>query len=191
VPFADFGRAAIADERERLVHRFEHLESTIVLVHHHLLNCPKKIGITNMQVEETIPIVEAIKLLEQCNLLTSDVLETNDSHFFGLRRNGELYAVVGVELFGIEGLLRSLAVVDEMRGQGHAGALVAHVESFAKKNGVHSLFLLTNTANQFFAHLGYQPIPRSQAPASIRHTAQFAGLCAASADFMAKTLVSD
>jgi amino-acid N-acetyltransferase len=143
-----------------------------------------------MQVDEAIPIAEVIKLLAKCNLLTSDILEANAPHFFGLRRNGELYAVVGVELLGIEGLLRSLAVVHEMRGQGHAGTLVAHVESFAKKNGVRSLFLLTNTASQIFAHLGYQPIPRTQAPASIRQTAQFAGLCAASSDFMAKPLVS-
>jgi amino-acid N-acetyltransferase len=102
-----------------------------------------------------------------------------------------VHAVVAVESLGTEGLLRSLAVATEMRGQGYAGALVARAESFAKKDGVRSLFLLTNTARQFFEHLGYQVIPRSQAPASIRQTAQFAGLCAASSDFMAKPLVSD
>jgi amino-acid N-acetyltransferase len=133
-----------------------------------------------MQVEEIKPISEVIKLLERCNLLTSDISEAPAQHFFSLRQDKALCAVVWVELFGNDGLLRSLAVMPEMRGLGHAGVLVAHVEEFAKKNGVRSLFLLTNFATPVFAHFGYQVLQRNQGPASICQTTQHSGLCAAS-----------
>jgi amino-acid N-acetyltransferase len=145
----------------------------------------------SMSVNEIIPGSEVVELLERCNLLTADISESTTQHFFSLRQGNVLCATVGLELFGSDGLLRSLAVIPEMRGLGYAGVLVAHAEAFAEENGVRSLFLLTNTAAPVFAHFGYKVFQRSQAPASICQTEQFSGLCDASSDFMAKQLVSN
>jgi N-acetylglutamate synthase-like GNAT family acetyltransferase len=53
---------------------------------------------------------------------------------------------------------------------------------------VATLFLPTETAADFFLHLGYETIPRSEAPAEIVGTSQFACLCPASATLMRKVL---
>jgi amino-acid N-acetyltransferase len=53
---------------------------------------------------------------------------------------------------------------------------------------VKALYLLTIDAAAFFSRLGYQEIARSEAPAAITGTAQFAGLCPSSAHCMRKPL---
>ncbi len=72
-----------------------------------------------------------------------------------------------------------------------AQKLVAKAEAWASEEGVNSLYLLTTTAARFFARLGYEVVPRSQAPSSIENSAQFAGLCPVSATFMCKTLAAN
>jgi amino-acid N-acetyltransferase len=53
---------------------------------------------------------------------------------------------------------------------------------------VRTLFLLTTTAEGFFARLGYLHATRDVAPPAIRSTKEFAGICPASSAFMSKQL---
>lgn len=69
--------------------------------------------------------------------------------------------------------------------------LVSNAETKAAEQGVESLYLLTTTAAQFFARLGYEAVPRSEAPAVIAATAQFSELCPASSTFMRKVLAAN
>jgi amino-acid N-acetyltransferase len=82
-------------------------------------------------------------------------------------------------------------VADNHRGGGHGKALVSHAEAWASQHGVEALYLLTTTAAEFFARLGYVAIPRSEAPAAIAATAQFASLCPSSSTFMRKVLAAE
>jgi amino-acid N-acetyltransferase len=66
--------------------------------------------------------------------------------------------------------------------------LVAAIEEHAREAGVRELYLLTTTAEAFFAGLGYLKVSREQAPAGIAGTEQFASLCPSSSCFMAKIL---
>jgi arsenate reductase len=50
------------------------------------------------------------------------------------------------------------------------------------------IYLLTTTAAGFFGKRGYLPADRDQAPAGIRATREFSGVCPASAAFMVKHL---
>jgi amino-acid N-acetyltransferase len=54
--------------------------------------------------------------------------------------------------------------------------------------GVEVVYLLTTTAESFFAHRGYRRIERSQAPESIRSTREFSEICPASSAFMSKRM---
>ncbi|MNR54976.1 acetyltransferase [compost metagenome] len=85
-------------------------------------------------------------------------------------------------------LLRSLAVAPEARGSGLGQALVRFAEREAAARHIGRLYLLTNTAAPFFAKLGYQATARETAPPAIRRSAQFSGLCPASASFLSKRL---
>lgn len=140
---------------------------------------------------ESIPLnadVEA--LLTGAGLPVSDVHEVHGLNLFGVRLNESLIGVVGVEVHGAAGLLRSLAVAEAHRGGGYGQALVSHAEAWASQRGVKALYLLTTSAAAFFARMGYEAIPRAEAPEVIAATSQFSALCPSSATFMRKVLTA-
>lgn len=129
-----------------------------------------------------------IALLASANLPIEDLTEEHCEHFFyigpGISPNG----LVGLELFGDVALLRSLVVAESRRGHGDGSRLLAHAESHARDRGVQRVYLLTTTAEKFFASRGYQPVARESAPPAIRASKEFSGICPASAVFMAREL---
>ncbi len=69
---------------------------------------------------------------------------------------GEVVGVAGLELYGNQGLLRSVAVADSMHNRGYGAALANYVICEARKSRVQELFLLTTTAPEFFKKLGFK-----------------------------------
>jgi amino-acid N-acetyltransferase len=129
-----------------------------------------------------------VRLLAASGLPVDDLTEAHCENFFCSGPPAMPTGVVGLEPFGDVALLRSLAVAAERRGRGEGGALLAHVEARARSGGIRIVFLLTTTAESFFAAHGYQPASRDTAPPSIRATREFGQLCPASAVFMSKLL---
>jgi amino-acid N-acetyltransferase len=131
---------------------------------------------------------ELVALLESASLPTSDLTEAHLPNFFccGPRESPQGFA--GVEIYGTDALLRSVVVRPTSRASGIGTALVSHLESHARQRGVHSMYLLTTTAERFFERLGYQHIDREDAPSSIRSTREFALICPASSALMTKPL---
>jgi amino-acid N-acetyltransferase len=134
------------------------------------------------------PLPSVRRLLAEAQLPSSDLTEAHLEHFFACGLDGAPEGVVGLELHGDVALLRSLAVGARSRGQGCAGALLAHAEAFARAQGVRELYLLTTTAERFFERKGYARLHRDAAPAAIRQTPEFSALCPASSAFMVKRL---
>jgi amino-acid N-acetyltransferase len=130
----------------------------------------------------------AVALLERESLPASDITDLHLKRFFYTGSADAPTGIVGLEMYGTVALLRSLVVSANARSRGLGTALIAHAENHAASHGIHSLYLLTTTAQAFFAHLGYTRIDRSQAPAAIRSTSEFAGLCPSSSAFMFKRL---
>ena len=130
----------------------------------------------------------AMALLANARLPTEDLTESHCAHFFHIGAGTSPQGLVGLELFGDVALLRSLVVAESRRGLGDGSRLLARAESHAREQGVRELFLLTTTAEKFFASRGYQRAARESAPAAIRQTREFTGICPASAAFMSKLL---
>ena len=138
---------------------------------------------------ESIPFnAEVEVILRDAGLPVSDLRETRNFNLFGARFNGRLIGVVGVELYGGVGMLRSLAMAETNRSGGYGRSLVSDAEAWALQQGIKTLYLLTTTAARFFAGLGYETIQRSEAPAAIAGTPQFMSLCPSSSAFMRKVL---
>lgn len=128
-------------------------------------------------------------LLRAGDLPVGDLDANEQVHLFASRHDdGALAGVIGVEIHGRSGLLRSLAVASTSRRAGVGRALVDHAEGWASRSGLTALYLLTTTADGFFRRLGYRELPRSAAPQAIRATAEFSSLCPASASLMSKRL---
>jgi amino-acid N-acetyltransferase len=109
-------------------------------------------------------------------------------HFFFCGTAAAPTALVGVELCGSSALLRSLVVRPEHRSAGLGAALVERAEAHARAHGARAIYLLTTTADSFFARLGYAPADRATAPSEIGATREFAEICPASSVFMTKRL---
>lgn len=145
-----------------------------------------------MTITPITSVTEALPLLRACGLPVCDLSGADGTSaslaLFGIRADGELVGVVGLEAYGACGLLRSLAVAPAQRGSGMARRLVEFVEAQAVERGIHELFLLTSTAEAFFMVRGYAPVSRTAAPPAIQGTAQFSGVCPSSAAFLGKRL---
>src|SRR5687768_5188912 len=129
-----------------------------------------------------------VQLLAAAQLPTEDLTAAHCEHFFFAGSPTEPTGLVGLELLGDVALLRSLVVAADRRGTGQGAALLKHAEDQARAQGVRTLYLLTTTAESFFAKHGYQRVARESAPAAIRGTREFAGICPASSTLMLRPL---
>ncbi|MEJ8850205.1 arsenic resistance N-acetyltransferase ArsN2 [Variovorax rhizosphaerae] len=128
-------------------------------------------------------------LLRGCELPEADLTVASMCDFLTARTDtGELIGCVGLERAGDAGLLRSLAVSPAARMKGLGTGLLQEMESHALATGVRRLFLLTTSASAFFASKGYTACARSEAPAGIRSSTQFTGICPQSATCMSRNL---
>lgn len=141
-----------------------------------------------MDIHPRPPLAGAVALLAGARLPTEDLTATHCESFFFAGPADAPTGLVGLELFGDVALLRSLVVAPQRRRQGEGHALLVHAENHARRCGVRALYLLTTTAEGFFARHGYQRTDRDSAPAAIRATREFAGICPASSAFMSRIL---
>jgi N-acetylglutamate synthase-like GNAT family acetyltransferase len=62
------------------------------------------------------------------------------------------------------------------------------LERAAKRSGIETIYLLTESASTFFLTRGYAVVARAEAPEEIRATEEFSTLCAKSAFLMRRTV---
>lgn len=141
-----------------------------------------------MKIALNPPWSAVLRLLTESGLPTADLEPAHMEDFLGASDHEDLVGTIGLERHGRLALLRSLASVPARRNAGLGTALVATAERHAAEIGVSALYLLTNTAQQFFARRGYQAMAREAAPETIRGSAEFSRICPASAALMTKSL---
>jgi arsenite methyltransferase len=93
----------------------------------------------------------------------------------GARRT--VAGAAGLEVYGRDGLLRSVVVDPVWQGRGLARELVASRLHQAAKLGLRTVYLLTGTAAGYFSQLGFTPVDRSEAPQGLRDSPEFTSLC--------------
>lgn len=142
-------------------------------------------GAVRLEPLETDQLDRVEGLLEANDLPRSDV-RSDSVTIYGMRLDGDLVGIGGLELYGSAALLRSVVVREPFRGQGYGRRMTESLEDRAAKQGVVTLFLLTTTAAEFFRSLGYREIDRAAVPQPISETSEFADLCPASAVAMRK-----
>jgi short-subunit dehydrogenase/N-acetylglutamate synthase-like GNAT family acetyltransferase len=128
------------------------------------------------------------QLLAECGLPYEDIIPSHLQHFLVQRDDARLAGVVGLEMLGRVALLRSLAVPASYRGKGIGSQLTRKAEEYARSQGVEVLYMLTTTADAFFARRGYHLVDRNAVPTVVGETAEFQSLCPASATCRVKHL---
>jgi amino-acid N-acetyltransferase len=129
-----------------------------------------------------------VQLLKSAGLPTADLSSAREFQTWVLEQESFILGVVGLERFGIEALLRSLAVAPEHRQRGMGQELVARLECDAQAEGIQRLVLLTETAEAFFRRLGYVMTDRRHVSDEAQQSAEFRSLCPVSAVCMSKAL---
>jgi len=126
----------------------------------------------------------ALDLLGRSELSERDVAE-GWGHYFVVREDdGRVVGVAGLEVHGGDGLLRSVAVDPAYRGQSLGTRLVAAAMERAALLRLRDVYLLTTSAERWFARLGFAACPRESAPAAIAACWEFRAGCPATAVFM-------
>jgi amino-acid N-acetyltransferase len=128
-----------------------------------------------------------LSLLSAAKLPVDDLPFVLDNFIVAID-NGEVIGVAGLELYGNYGLLRSVAVDKSQRGKGIAAQLLNRIEAIATNKGLHELYLLTETAAEYFNNKGYEHIARMDIPEEIKESSQFKHVCPESAIAMKKAL---
>jgi amino-acid N-acetyltransferase len=121
--------------------------------------------------------------------LPADDLAAHAQNVFVAERDGVVIGAVGLEDHGTLALLRSLVVAEDHRGHGLARLLCDAALARAATLRLHELYLLTLTAEDWFARRGWVTLSRDRAPLVVRGTRQFGELCPDTAVLM--RLVSD
>ncbi|HSM36772.1 MAG TPA: arsenic resistance N-acetyltransferase ArsN2 [Longimicrobiales bacterium] len=128
-----------------------------------------------------------LELLQRSDLPLEGVAE-HLHDFLAVEDAGRVVGVVGVERYGDDALLRSLAVDPSCRAAGLGTRLTEALIARSRRAGVRRLYLLTTTAEEFFAHRGFVRITRTDVPPSVRGSVEFREACPESATVMVRAL---
>jgi len=130
------------------------------------------------------------QILEASGLNHQDISSSQLQHFLVIKddNSSALAGVVGLEPKSDVGLLRSLAVAKAYRRQGLGSELIRKIEEYARSQQIAVLYLLTLTADGFFAKRGYQIADRESTPPALQETTEFKSLCPQTAVCMKKCL---
>jgi N-acetylglutamate synthase-like GNAT family acetyltransferase len=133
-------------------------------------------------------LTDALALLAAAGLPTGGVDDPLGAGYCVAERAGRMLGVAGLEVHGAFGLLRSVVVHPDQRGTGVARALVDDRLARARQLGLHSVYLLTTTAADYFAQRGFIAVARDEVPPPIRAAGEFAQVCPQSAVVMVRML---
>jgi UDP-N-acetylmuramate: L-alanyl-gamma-D-glutamyl-meso-diaminopimelate ligase len=121
---------------------------------------------------EDMPRVRQI--LELVSLKGKDLTDDRWREGLVVIAEGQVVGTVTVEIYDDAAVLRSLAVVPEWRGHGFGWLLADHAVARAREKGARRLYLLTETASDFFAEkFGFRAIDRATVDAAVTASQHF------------------
>ena len=120
--------------------------------------------------------------------LPADGAEAWIDQFVIAERDGEVVGSAGLEMYGDDALLRSVATAAAVRGTGLGAQLVHAALDRARAMRIHTVYLLTTSADSWFARIGFVRLPRGEVPVAVQSSVQFGLVTCASAIAMRRTL---
>ena len=123
-------------------------------------------------------------LLREASLPVAGLEEQFGPGYAVAESDGTIVGVTGIERHGAYGLLRSAAIDPAWRGQGIGEALTRNRLAWAAAAGIDTVYLLTETAADWFPRFGFTRVERDAVPPEIAASGEFAHLCPASAAVM-------
>ncbi|MBI4243697.1 MAG: GNAT family N-acetyltransferase [Planctomycetes bacterium] len=133
---------------------------------------------------------EIESLLSESTLPYQDISD-HLNNFIVAKENGRLIGSIAIEHYKQIGLLRSLAVLGSYRNKGTGKALYERLISHAHLLGIKKIYLLTSSAEKFFAKLGFSNVQRNDIPEQIANTKEFKVYCPSTAVCMSKSIDTD
>lgn len=110
----------------------------------------------------TLSDVEAIKALLLENGLPTAGVDEHWKTFLVARDGDRLAGCGGAEAYQLAALLRSIAVRPEYRSNGLGRRIVRHLLDRLSSHGLREFYLLTTTAEDYFARRGFKTIDRDE-----------------------------
>jgi len=111
--------------------------------------------------------MDAIRRLLVAALLPSGDVGGPNQRFIVACQNGRVVGCAGLETFGEDGQLRSMAVHWTSRNSGLGTRLHGRLLFEALQAGVRNLYVVTTTATDFFARQGYRKVQAADVPAGV------------------------
>jgi len=130
-----------------------------------------------------------LALLARCDLPCAG-LAAHFGRALVARADGVVVGCVALEVYGEAALLRSLAVAPAWRGHQLGHALVEAVLAAAQAAGVTRIYLLTDTAETFFARFGFARVPRDRVDPAVLVSEELTHACPQTTPVMWKDLRS-
>jgi amino-acid N-acetyltransferase len=128
--------------------------------------------------------LEAIEQLLGKNRLPLDGLRDHLGMALIARRGVEILGCAAVENYGQAGLLRSVAVHRDWRNRGLGRQLVYDCLDMARVQGIARIYLLTETAVEFFRQLGFTAVQRDRVDHQVTQSLEFVSACPQNAQAM-------
>ncbi len=119
-------------------------------------------------------------LLEQNDLPCDGLADRVATTLVG-RADGRIVGPAALELFVDAALLRLVAVDVALRGQGVGHQLTEAALHLSRQQSMREVYLLTETAADFFACFGFHPILRPNVAPAVQQSVEFTTACPASA----------
>jgi UDP-N-acetylmuramate: L-alanyl-gamma-D-glutamyl-meso-diaminopimelate ligase len=120
-----------------------------------------------------MPAVRA--LLEHVGLPDEPARDDESGSFYVLRNERGTVGSVALDVLGEDAVLRALAVDPDFRGAGYGWMLADMAVSQARWRGVRRIYLLTESASDFFAaKFGFRVVDRSTLGKQVAHHETFA-----------------
>lgn len=128
-----------------------------------------------------LPAVEALLVKAKLSIVG---IRRHIAHFRLGKLDGQIVAVGGLEIYGEQAVLRSIAVDSDQHNKAYGKQLVRDVCHSAQRLGIADVYLKTVSAKAFFDGLGFEVLAYEQIPTSLKKSSQFRGACPASATVM-------
>jgi amino-acid N-acetyltransferase len=129
-----------------------------------------------IEAAEAAELPAVLELLDGVQLPGEDL----ENHLDGMlvaRRSDRVVGSATLELYGKSALLRSVVVDPGLQGRGLGVGLTRAALDLARERGVVRVYLLTETAGEFFPRFGFRSVVRSEVAPEVRQSVEFGSVC--------------